>query len=112
VVLLAALLVAGTAPSRGSLQLGVGLFLLGLGWSCGLVAGSTLLAESVPDEVRPAVQGTADLVRGLCAATGGALAGVVVALLGYAALAVAAATLLVPVTLLVVRPDRRKPLVR
>lgn len=112
VVLLAALLVAGTAPSRGSLQLGVGLFLLGLGWSCGLVAGSTLLAESVPDEVRPAVQGTADLVMGLCAATGGALAGVVVALLGYAALAVAAATLLVPVTLLVVRPDRRKPLVR
>lgn len=112
VVLLAALLVAGTAPSRGSLQLGVGLFLLGLGWSCGLVAGSTLLAESVPDAIRPAVQGTADLVMGLCAAAGGALAGVVVALLGYAALAATAALLLVPVTLLLVRPDRRKTLVR
>ena len=37
------------APPRRErpLQLGAGLLLLGLGWSCGLIAGSTLVTESV-----------------------------------------------------------------
>ena len=35
----------------------LGLFLLGLGWSCGLIGGSTLLTESVPVPDRVAVQG-------------------------------------------------------
>ena len=41
-----------------------GLFLLGLGWSCGLIGGSTLLTESVPVHDRVAVQGAADLRDG------------------------------------------------
>ena len=54
-VLLAAVVVAGTAPPHAHQVLGAGLFLLGLGWSCALVAGSTLLSESVASEVRTGV---------------------------------------------------------
>ena len=47
----------------------VGLFLLGLGWSFGLIAGSSLLTASVPDRTRVAAQGLSDtLLSGLAAA--------------------------------------------
>ena len=39
----------------------VGLFLLGLGWNIGLIAGSSLLVGTVPVDSRVEVQGTADL---------------------------------------------------
>jgi hypothetical protein len=71
--------------------------LLGLGWSCALVAGSTLLSESVDERVRPGVQGAADFVMGLCGATGGALAGVVVGGPGYGVLNALAGLLVLPV---------------
>jgi MFS family permease len=46
----------------------VGLFLLGLGWSFGLIAGSALLTASVPDRSRVAAQGLSDtLLSGLAA---------------------------------------------
>ena len=47
-LLLVACAVAGTA-GHGSVQLAVGMMLLGLGWSATMVAGSTLLTESVRD---------------------------------------------------------------
>lgn len=93
VVLLAAVMLAGRAPAGDSRGLAVGLFLLGLGWSCCLVAGSVLLVDAVPVVERPGVQGGSDLLTGLCAAGGGALAGVVVAQWGYAALNAAAGVL-------------------
>jgi hypothetical protein len=43
-----------------------------------MIAGSTLLTESVPLEVRPSVQGTADLLMGIAGASAGLLSGVVV----------------------------------
>ncbi len=92
-VLLASAAVAGTAPAGDSARLGVGLFLLGLGWSCGLVAGSTLLTESVPASARTSVQGAADLAMNAAGAVGGALAGVVVAVASYGWLTVGAAVL-------------------
>jgi MFS family permease len=92
-VLLLALLLSGTAPAGASYQIGVGLFLLGLGWSLCTVAASTLLSESAPLDARTDVQGAADLVMGLTAAAAGAAAGVVVGSLGYAALNVFAALL-------------------
>jgi MFS family permease len=99
-VLLAwALVLAGTAPSHAHLQLGVGLALLGLGWSAAVVAGSTLVSESVPAAVRPTVQGLSDLVMGLVAAIAGLLAGPVLAARGYPALALVAGVLLLPTTL-------------
>lgn len=96
VVLALSTLIAGTAPGDSVVQLGIGLFLLGLGWSATLVGGSALLSTSVPDETRPAAQGVGDTVMNLAAAVGGVLAGVIVYAASYGWLNVAAALCLVP----------------
>ncbi|GEB51722.1 putative MFS-type transporter YdeG [Streptomyces cacaoi] len=85
---------AGTADGA-HLRSAAGLFLLGLGWSAGLVAGSALLTDSVPQPARAAVQGLSDLLMNACAGVGGALAGIVVAQAGYGWLNVGAAAVLV-----------------
>ena len=90
-VLLLACLFAGLSVAGFSAGLTVGLVLLGLGWSCTMVAGSGTIAGSVPVAERAAVQGAADLVMGLSAAAGGALAGVVMDLWGYEVLCAGAA---------------------
>jgi MFS family permease len=96
VLLLLAAVVAGTAPSGAAVQLGAGLFLLGLGWSCGLVAGSTLVTESVPAQLRPAAQGATDLLMGLGAALAGAVGGPLLAVGGFGLVAVVSSALVVP----------------
>jgi MFS family permease len=90
VILSAAALLASASPEGESFTLLLGLFLLGLGWSCTLVAGSTLLTAAVPADERPGAQGASDLLMGLMAAGGGALAGVVVHQVSFEALALAA----------------------
>ncbi|MPZ61628.1 MAG: MFS transporter [Propionibacteriales bacterium] len=85
-VLLLAVALAGSAPAGHSAVLAVGLFLLGLGWSCGVVAASSLLVDAVPLIERPGVQGVADLLQGVCAAIAASLGGVVLASWGYSAL--------------------------
>jgi MFS family permease len=87
VLLTMACLLAGLSAAGFSAGLTAGLILLGLGWSCTMVAGSGAIAGSVPVAERAAVQGAADLVMGLSAAAGGALAGVVMDLWSYGALA-------------------------
>ena len=82
-ILLLSALIAGTSSPHDARRLGVGLFLLGLGWSCTLIAGSALLSESVGSELRPSSQGASDLVMNLMGAGGGALAGIVIGVLGY-----------------------------
>ncbi|MEW9549344.1 MFS transporter [Nonomuraea sp. NPDC050783] len=81
-LLLLAATLAGTAGHRVG-QVTAALFLLGLGWSCGLVAGSALVTESVPIERRPAVQGLSDLIMNVCGATGTIVAGAIVGVLSY-----------------------------
>jgi MFS family permease len=95
-LLLLAGLVAGSAAADAAVQLGVGLFLLGLGWSCGLVAGSTMVTEAVPAALRPTAQGATDLLMGLGAAVAGAVGGPLLAVGGYGLVAVAAALLVIP----------------
>ena len=102
-----AVILAGTAPSGHSARLATGLVLLGVGWSACLVAGSTLLTESVPVASRPGVQGAADLVMGLCGAIGGALGGVVVGTLGFGWLALGSSPLLLAARRR--RPGRANP---
>jgi MFS family permease len=87
---------ASAAPTAHS-QVAVALTLLGVGWSCTMVAGSALLSASVPADVRTQVQGAGDLVVGVTAAAAGALAGPVLELAGYAWLNAAALVVLVPV---------------
>jgi MFS family permease len=65
----------------------VGLFLLGLGWSVGLIAGTTLLTASVPDEARVEVQGTGDLTMSMCGAAAALGSGFVKASFGFHLLA-------------------------
>lgn len=95
--LLVSLLLCSSAPTGMSWQVTAGLFLLGLGWSLVMVSASTLVAEHAPIEARTDVQGTSDLVMGLTAAVAGALAGVIVDLAGYPALALASLVLVVGV---------------
>jgi len=90
-ILLLSALISGTAANHDSVSLGIGLFLLGLGWSCTLIAGSALLSESMESHLRPSSQGASDLVMNLMGAGGGALAGVIIGTLGYSWLCLFAA---------------------
>lgn len=96
VVYVAATLLAGTAGNR-QWAVAAGLFLLGAGWSCATVAGSTLLSESVDAAHRPEVQGMSDTLMNLVGAAGGALSGALTAVYGYGGLNAAAAVLALPV---------------
>jgi MFS family permease len=88
VLLLVSLTLCAVSPQGTSWEISSGLFLLGLGWSFATVAASTVIADRTPIDARTDVQGTSDMTMALTAAGGGALAGVIVGLLGYSALAV------------------------
>ncbi|MEY9212954.1 MFS transporter [Thermobifida halotolerans] len=96
VVLIAAVTVSALA-GHGPVMVTVGLVLLGVGWSFGLVSGSALLAESLRPDQRPALQGVSDLLMNAGGAASGALSGILLALLGYGGLNAVAAALTVPV---------------
>lgn len=98
-ILLLSALISGFAQASDAYTLGVGLFLLGLGWSCTLIAGSALLSESVEATFKASSQGASDLVMNLAGAGGGAIAGVIIGTLSYGWLCFAAA---LPVGLLAV----------
>ncbi|MFF0154194.1 MFS transporter [Micromonospora sp. NPDC005203] len=102
-LLLAACAVAGTAGHHTP-RLSVGLALLGLGWSGTMVAGSTLLSESVPADVRPSVQGFCDLIMGLAGAAAAVVSGFVMQLADYPVLTLLAAVAAVPLVALALRP--------
>ena len=80
--LVLATLVSALAGPKPSL-LFLGLFLLGLGWSGGMVGGTALLVESVPVAERLAVQGSADLLMSLSGGLAGFLSGFVKRAFGY-----------------------------
>lgn len=81
-LLIAAVAVAGFGHASTA-AVAVGLVLLGLGWSAATVSGSTLLAESVAQESRVAVQGVSDMLMGAAGAVGGAVSGLVLSWMGY-----------------------------
>jgi MFS family permease len=101
-VLLAACAVAG-GSGHHTAGLSAGLVLLGLGWSATMVAGSTLLSESVPADVRPSVQGLGDLTMGLAGAGAAALSGFVMQVADYPTLALLAAIATAPLLALALR---------
>ncbi len=67
-----------------------GLFLLGLGWNLGLIAGTSLLTSSVPERARVEAQGAADLTLGVLAASAALISGIVKQVWGFHVLADAA----------------------
>lgn len=92
--------IIGVFAGSSTVRVAIGLFLIGLGWSFSLVAGSTLLAESVPESIRPTVQGTSDMVMNLMAAFAAGSSGFVQQVSGFAGLNLVAATLTIPVLIL------------
>lgn len=84
-VLVGAVLWAGIgAASITSVM--IGLFLLGLGWSANTVAGSALLASSLPIEAKTQVQGFSDSLMSYSGALGGAVAGSLLTVFGFTGL--------------------------
>ncbi len=74
-----------------------GLFLLGLGWSFSLVAGSAMLSEATPAALRPGVQGATDTAMNVVAAVGAGLAGPLMGWIGFGGLNAVAGALVLPV---------------
>ncbi len=72
---------------RNNAAVAVGLVVLGLGWSASTVSASALVSDLVTGQERVRIQGRSDLVMNLSGAFGGAAAGPVLALVGYAGLA-------------------------
>ncbi|MBA3260193.1 MAG: MFS transporter [Gemmatimonadales bacterium] len=106
VLLLGACALAGNAGHHPA-RLAGGLMMLGLGWSATMVAGSTLLSESVPGELRASAQGLSDLVMGLAGASAGAASGVIVHAWGYPTLTLLAALATGPLIVLAsFKPNR------
>ncbi|WP_328889595.1 MFS transporter [Streptomyces sp. NBC_00316] len=103
-----AALLAGTAGASHG-RTAAGLFVLGLGWSAGMVAGSALLTDSVPQPARAAVQGLSDLTMNTAAGIGGAVAGLIVSQAGYGTLNATAACLLLPMAALALRRALTRP---
>ncbi|MEZ5257590.1 MAG: MFS transporter [Ilumatobacteraceae bacterium] len=83
----AILLVASTAMAALSgdveLLLFPALWGLGLGWNFGLIGGSSLLVDAVPENSRVSVQGTADLCMSLCGGLAGFSSGFIRKAWGY-----------------------------
>jgi MFS family permease len=98
-LLLLAAAVAGTAGPAESVRLGAGLLLLGLGWSCGLIAGSALVTGAVDADLRPTAQGGTDLLMGLGAALAGVVGGPLLAAGGFGLVAGVSAALVLPLVL-------------
>ncbi len=107
-LLLVACALAGMAGHNHAL-LGGALMTLGLGWSATMVAGSTLLTESVPTRLRASSQGLSDLIMGLAGASAGALSGVVVYAWGFPTLALLAALTTAPLIVLTSRFASARP---
>jgi MFS family permease len=105
-LLLTACALAGTAE-HDTTRLAAALMVLGLGWSATMVAGSTLLSESIPVELRASAQGLSDLIMGLAGASAGALSGAVLAAWGYPILTLVAALATAPLLALVSLPTKR-----
>lgn len=96
VVFLASALSSGL--SHGSVPwMMTGLFLLGLGWSFSLVAGSAMLTDATPTALHPAVQGTSDTAMNIVAALAAGLAGPLMVAIGFGGLNAVAAVLVLPV---------------
>lgn len=77
---------ASHTDAEDSLGVFVGLFLVGLGWSFGLISGSSLLTASFPVAERVPIQGASDLVMSAAGAGAALSAGVVYEFGSYHAL--------------------------
>jgi MFS family permease len=85
-LLAAAAITAAVSPPANGTLLAAPLFLLGLGWSCSFVGGSTLLTRDLAYVARARLQGTADSLTWGSAAAASLGSGLVLSAVGYPAL--------------------------
>jgi hypothetical protein len=69
------------------------LWLLGVGWNFGLIAGSSMVIDATPASARVGVQGAADLMMSLCGAIAGFSSGFIRSAVGFHILALCAGAL-------------------
>ena len=77
VLLLGAMVFAGLASASDGALVSAAIFLNGLGWNFGFVAGSALLTDALAPDERTTTQGFADLAIGLMGALGSMLGGII-----------------------------------
>jgi MFS family permease len=109
-ILLVAAVSAMLAPVAEVGLVAAALFLLGLGWNLGFVAGSALLSSGIPLRERSRLQGVTDSLIWFAAALASATSGLVLASFGYDALCLIGALLLVVPSAVMLR--HRKSLTR
>lgn len=103
IIFAGALVLGGFADTTSGPVISLALGLLGLGWSAGMIGGSSLLAASVSDQDRVSLQGGTDALMNLAAAGSSALSGLVMGLAGFPALNLVAAVVGVPMAVLALR---------
>ena len=86
--LVLATVLTALADDASALLMYPGLFMLGLGWSFGMVAASALLVESVEAEDQVAAQGAADFAGSFSSGAGALLSGFVFTLAGFDVLSI------------------------
>ena len=99
VILLTATIIGIVAPGDDVVLVPLALGLLGLGWSAGLIGGSTLLTTTVDEHLRVPLQGATDAAMNVAAAASAALSGLVLGIGGFAGVNVVAIIVLVPLVL-------------
>lgn len=102
-ILVVATTISILAPADDILLLPLALGLLGLGWSAGLIGGSTLLTTAVEERLRVPLQGATDASMNVAAAASAALSGVVLGAAGFAGVNVVALLVLSPLVIAAVR---------
>ena len=104
VVILAAAVGLGAAVGpENMIGFPLALGLLGLGWSAGMIGGSTLLTRTAPQHIRVPLQGATDAAMNLGAAASAAASGLVLGWGGFASVNGLAALVLLPVVVFGVR---------
>ncbi|MFD4422463.1 MFS transporter [Agromyces sp. NPDC058484] len=98
-ILVTATMIGILAPPESVLLVPLALGLLGLGWSAGLIGGSTLLTTSVDERLRVPLQGATDAAMNIAAATSAAFSGLVLGLGGFAGVNVVALFVLAPLAI-------------
>lgn len=101
-------LVSAPADPMATTATAVGLVLLGLGWSLGMVSGSAIVTAYSPSHLRARVQGRSDALISVAGASGAGASGVIMAMAGYSALALGAAAVAVALGVLAVSSGRER----
>ena len=107
-ILLILATVFAALAGESALLLFPALWLLGVGWSFGLIGGSNLLVDSIPIESRVHIQGTADFLMSLCGGIAGFSSGFIRRAVGFHMLSNIACVLAFVMFLVVQKAQRNR----